>query len=113
MQGGSSPNWTKGVIEVLYDARQRAVRVETYNPRKGAWTIYFNTFVQFQNGDQLGARAMADGTVRVYRNCVLLSVTDTKTRDGNFFVNKGGRSGLWFIEAGGAWLDDFGGGSVP
>ncbi len=112
VQGGNSPNWTKGVIKVRYDAHQQAVHVETYQPGRSNWTIYADTPTTMRNGDQLGARAMADGNVRVYRSCVLIGITDTKTRDGDFFATRGGRVGLWFIDAKGTEFDNFGGGAT-
>ena len=38
------------------------------------------------------ARALADGTVEVYVNSVLIGIVDA----GPFFVDKGGSIGLWF-----------------
>jgi hypothetical protein len=61
-----------------------------------------------QDGDQLGGRAEADGTVRAFVNGVEIGSVDA----GGFFVGKGGRIGMWFKNAADAVLDDFGGGGA-
>jgi hypothetical protein len=65
--------------------------------------------VTFNNGDTLGARAKADGTVEVYKNGDLLGTRDVSSWP---YYSMGGYIGLWFIEATGAVLDDFGGGTI-
>ena len=112
VQGGSAPDWGKGAIEVLYDARAGAVRVETFRLRSPAWTIYANIPVVFNNGDQLGARALATGQVEIYKNGVLIGTVTLNAADQAFFNNRGGRIGLWFIDARNSVLDDFGGGTL-
>ena len=61
-----------------------------------------------QDGDQLGGRAEADGTVRAFVDGVEIGSVDA----GSFFVGKGGRLGMWFTDAEDAVLDDFGGGGA-
>lgn len=63
--------------------------------------------VVFNNGDVLGAEALADGSVQVYRNGAPIGTATTSP----FFVNRGGRIGVWFQQTAGALFDDFGGGS--
>jgi hypothetical protein len=110
---GYSPDWYHGAIEVLYDARANAVRVETFRPGSSAWTIYPNTSATFQNGDRLGGRVLANGEVWIYRNAELLAKVTLSTADQAFFNSKGGRIGLWFIDAPRTRLDNFGGGNAP
>jgi hypothetical protein len=65
--------------------------------------------VTFANGDQFGARATASGQVQVYRNGMLLGTRDVTAWP--YYAN-GGYIGLWFINAGNAVFDNFGGGST-
>ena len=107
---GTSPNWSQGVIEVLFDAPAGTVHVETYRSGAG-WTVYPASPATFAAGDRFGARALANGTVEIYRNCTRLAVTTLAAADQTFFNPKGGRIGLWFVSASSAFLDDFGGGT--
>lgn len=66
--------------------------------------------VTFVNGDQFGARALADGTVEVYRNGVLLATRDVTAWP---HYSSGGYLGLWFGDAKNVLIDDFGGGNIP
>ena len=111
VQGGSKPDWRKGAIEVLYDARHNAVRVETFKPGNSRWMIYENIPVTFNDSDQLGAQVFANGEVWIYMNGERIAVVALNNADQAFFNNKGGRIGLWFINADGAFFDDFGGGA--
>jgi hypothetical protein len=108
---GNNPDWRRGVIEVLYDAPGGVVRVETFRPG-GVWVFYPAIPVTFQNGDRLGARALSNGTVQVFKNCSLVGTVTLNTADQSFFNGRGGRIGLWFINAGAAFFDDFGGGTL-
>ena len=65
--------------------------------------------VTFVDGDRLGARAYADGTVEVFRNDQLLATRDVSSWP---YYADGGYIGLWFIGAEDAILDDFGGGTL-
>lgn len=65
--------------------------------------------VSFANGDVFSARATSDGKVMVYRNGLLLATRDVT---GWPYYASTGYIGLWTIGAGGALLDDFGGGSL-
>jgi hypothetical protein len=44
------------------------------------------------DGDQLRAKAFADGTVEVFINDTSIGTADA----GSFYANKGGQIGLWF-----------------
>ena len=109
---GEPADFTRGEIEVFYEPAARAVRVATMLPGASNWTIYPRVPVTFQDGDQLGGRVSANGTVQMYRNGILLATVTLKTRDQNFFNQRGGRIGLWFDNASKAVFDSFGGGTV-
>ncbi|MBI5301429.1 MAG: hypothetical protein HY868_04770 [Chloroflexi bacterium] len=104
VQGGG---WRTGVIAVFYNAITKQIGIETFVPTKGWNTV--RTFSRTLNdGDQLGARAGRNGIVDVYVNGRGIGFG----RVDSFFDNKGGRVGLWFIDAGNALLDDFAGATI-
>jgi CSLREA domain-containing protein len=104
-------NGGNGAILVSYDAVGRQIVIEALAPGKG-WRTVGTIPITMQNGDILGARANADGTVEVYVNCVRIGGGDTRPVTGNTYVGKGGRIGVWFHNTGGAFFDDFGGGDA-
>jgi hypothetical protein len=112
LKAQSTSKTESGVILVVYDALTKAVRVSTLRSNKPTWTNYGNTSITFSNGDQLGARALENGTVQIYKNGALVATITLNTADQTFFNNKGGRIGLWTIAAPNTFFDDFGGGSV-
>jgi hypothetical protein len=111
---GSTPDWHKGVIEVLYDARANrrsgGVRIDTYVPGRG-WRSYTSTPVTFSDGDVLGGRVLDNGQVLIFKNGLQVASYTLNSSDQAFFNGKGGAIGLWFIEAEKAELDNFGGGT--
>lgn len=113
---GKRGNWQKGAIQVAYDAKANggagAVRIRTFRPGTSNWLAYPDIPVTFQNGDQFGARALASGDVQIVKNGTLVGTVSLNAADQAFFNSKGGRIGLWFVKAGNAFFDDFGGGSV-
>jgi hypothetical protein len=100
-------SWRKGAISVFYSAREGKVGIKTYIPGQ-EWNMLAMLDAALQDGDQLGGRAGADGVVRAFVNGVEIGSVDA----GSFFVGKGGRIGMWFIDATSAVLDDFGGGGA-
>jgi hypothetical protein len=61
-------SYGNGVIEVFYRADVDVLQVWTYDLTND-WVQYGDDIpVVFSNGDTLGARAKADGTVEVYKN---------------------------------------------
>lgn len=104
---GDQPDWRMGALEILYDARTEQTYVESFIPENG-WTRHAIFDVSFTDGDQLGGRALTDGTVEVFRNGVMVGTTPTDA----FFAAKDGYIGLWFIGASAAVLEDFGGGTL-
>jgi len=106
-------NYKKGYIEVWYSPKAHAVRVDTLLPNASSWTIYTPDIpVTFNNGDKFGARALADGTVHIYKNGSEVGVVTLNAKDQAFFNSRGGYIGLWFIGSPNAYFDDFGGGNV-
>ena len=112
VQGSVLPNWGAGVIEALYDANSNTVTVWTYRPDTLAWYGYSPIPVTFADGDQFGARALSNGLVLIYKNGVEIGAVTLNAGDQAFFNPKGGRIGLWFINAKDAFFDDFGGGNI-
>lgn len=53
-------------------------------------TLYGNTPATFANGDQLGARAWANGKVEIYKNGTLVATVTLSAADQAFFNAKGG-----------------------
>jgi hypothetical protein len=101
-------SWKKGAIFVSYGHASRRVTIKTYVPGKG-WSVLGSFEAAFIDGDRLGARALADGTVEVYQDDQLIGQANA----GPFFEDRGGRIGLWFYRAWNTEFDDFGGGTIP
>jgi len=97
-------------IDVQYDATWNRVIIWTFAQGQ-SWVQHGADIpVTFANGDQFGARALADGTVEVYRNGVLLATRDVTSWP---YYSSGGYLGLWFGDAKNVLIDDFGGGNIP
>jgi PKD repeat protein len=100
--------WTAGAIQVIYSAPQALVVVNTYDTisgwvrRGGPWRN-----VILQPGDLFGARALADGRVRVYVNGVAIGQCDVTPWP---FATGGGRIGLLMTGATDTRIAAFGGG---
>ena len=112
VQGGASPNWGTGVIEVSYNAPTNSVIVYTFRPATLKWFAYPGIPVTFANGDEFGAQALATGDVVIFKNGVEVGRVTMNSADQTFFNTKGGNIGLWFIDARNAFFDNFGGGDV-
>jgi beta-glucosidase len=110
VQTGSVPN--AGAIAAVYDAVARAVRVSTLQLGDPTWTPYASTPATFANGDQLGARALANGNVEIYKNGTLIATVTLSAADQAFFNGTGGKTGLWAVGALQASFDDFGEGTA-
>jgi hypothetical protein len=110
LKAQSNSNWGAGVLEVMYDAPNHRVQVWTWEWPAGWIQRGADIPVTFVDGDQFGARALADGTVEVYRNEELLAQRDASAWS---HYDEGGYIGLWLLSADNAVLDDFGGGTVP
>jgi hypothetical protein len=114
---GATIGASTAMIEVRYDRANSQVRIETL--AGGVWVSHTPiTGVTFANGDQFGARALADGTVNVYKNGALLGSTNVVT--GGWpaaLAAGGGQIGVWFLGTGNsgaadAHFDNFGGGNA-
>jgi len=102
--------WQDGCIEVWYQPRRGTVKVMTYTPGRRGWVQQGADLpVTFQNGDVLGAKARADGSVEVYKNGALVGSRDARSWA---FTGRGGKVGLWTINGTGVLLDDFAGGNL-
>jgi RHS repeat-associated protein len=116
-----------GTYNLTYDAENRMVGVSgttsqsfIYDPvghQAGVWTYTSgqgwvqrgaSISVTFADGDQLGARATANGEVKVYKNGSLLGTRDVSAWP---YYDDGGYIGVWLLNAGDAVMDDFGGGT--
>jgi len=100
--------WNLGHIEVRYDARLAVVYVNTYTPGSG-WAGRGTIPASFAAGDRFGARALANGTVNVYKNGVQIGAASVA---GWPYAASGGRLGFIMVSAAASQLDDFGGGNV-
>lgn len=115
-------DWRQGAILVSYNARSGKVDVEARDVGNTKWVRVgsFTPPTPVEDGDQLRARALANGKVRVFINNTLLGIADA----GDFYAGKGGQIGLWFDDAQmhgeddgfhvarRALLDDFSGGTI-
>lgn len=109
LKSQSATSASSGDIEVLYDAVNHVVRVMTSAAGQGQVQRGADIPVTFVDGDQFTARARADGMVEVYRNEQLLGTRDITAWP---YYAQGGYTGLRFVDASDALVDDFGGGTV-
>ncbi|MGC4001471.1 MAG: hypothetical protein QM767_30040 [Anaeromyxobacter sp.] len=119
---GTSPTSTNASgIEVRYNALTATASVLTRVPGAG-WVQRASFPVTFAAGQQLGARALPDGTVTVFRNGSAVGTTNVTAGVNPWpavYASGGGRIGFAF---GGAFfpllgtdarIDTFGGGTMP
>ena len=105
----NSPN-ENAQIEVVYHLPSSTVQVRTYSLTQQGWVQEGNAIsTTFANGDEFGARALANGDVQVYKNSALLG---TRSVTSWPYFAHGGYIGLAHLNAGNAVLDDFGGGTM-
>jgi len=109
LKAQSLSGWGNGLMEVIYHAATNVVQVWTYTPAQNWLQRGADIPVAFNNGDQFGARAKADGTVEVYKNGILVA---TRSVTAWPLYNSGGYIGIGMINASSARLDNFGGGNV-
>jgi len=102
-------NYGPGAILVNYNALSGNIDVEV-RKSNGDWLAVgsFTPPTPVQEGDRLGARALANGKVELYINNTLVGLADA----GSFYANRGGQIGLWFRKAHNAIIDDFAGGNI-
>ncbi len=109
LKSQSAASWKPGVLEAWYDPANKQVKVVSYADGQGWVERGAPIPVTFVNGDVFGARATAAGQVEIYQNATLLGARDVTAWPYNA---SGGYIGLWFINASGMTVDDFGGGGV-
>jgi hypothetical protein len=109
LKSQSSAGWWDGLLEILYIPGSSIVQVWTFTSSQGWVQRGANISVSFANGDVLGARAYANGSVEVYKNGVLQGTRDVS---GWTYYANGGYIGLWTIGGNGTYYDDFGGGTL-
>ncbi|MCB0089377.1 MAG: IPT/TIG domain-containing protein, partial [Caldilineaceae bacterium] len=114
------------LIAVLYDYTNSSVLIYTQAGSLLTVTLQGTlSGVTFANGDRLGARALSNGAVEVYKNSTLIgsvNVTSGSTPWPTTLAQGGGQIGLRFTgtngtgnagpSAGDARIDNFGGGNV-
>ena len=111
VQTGSSG--TPGAIVVAYDATTKKVRLSSRRMDDSVLTQYADTSAVFANGDQLGAQVLANGTVKIYRNGILIVTISLNAVDQAFFNSRGGKIGLTAgLGPNQAAFDNFGGGTT-
>lgn len=98
-------DWTRGVILVSYDAGARRITVDARDVANGRWLRLATFAYVIQDGQELGARALADGSVRIVVDNQLVGAS----APSSFYAGKGGQIGLWALDVFEALLDDFGG----
>ena len=113
VQSLSITDFSLGAIAVLYEGWSRSVHIETYRTDNYTWSSYSRVSVTFKDGDVLGARALANGEVWIYKNGQLITKVTLTNADKTFFNARGGRIGLTYLVTNKAVVDNFGGGTVP
>jgi glucose/arabinose dehydrogenase len=107
IQGNS---WNNAHLEVRYDDTVKQLKVATYTPAGAGWEDRGSPVnITFVSGDQLGARARADGSVQLFKNGVQVG---TFSLTGWPYAASGGRIGLTLDGTTGARFDNFGGGNT-
>ena len=97
------------LLEVVYKPASKVIQVNSYTSANGLVQYGTDIPVTFSAGDQLGARAGADGQVYVYKNGALLATRSAAAWSDH---GKGGYLGLLSSGEGGSVFDNFGGGTI-
>jgi hypothetical protein len=108
-------------VAVVYNATKGTVQIRTKAPGQPQVVHASFSGVTFGAGDMLGARALGDGTVTVFKNGVAIGGTNVTTGPTPWptaLATDGGRIGVWFsgtdfTPPNHARFDDFGGGNMP
>ena len=101
--------WSAGHIEVALSGGSSNVTVYTLQTGIGWTTIGTVAGAGFVAGDRFGARALANGSVQVFRNSTVIG---TFSVAGWAYSGLGGRIGISYDTASGTLFDSFGGGNV-
>jgi hypothetical protein len=119
---GTTPSSSNAaLIKVVYDPTTNTVVVSTKVAGQGFTPQLTIPAITLAAGDQMGARALADGTVLVFQNgtqigSVVISSGGDPARAA--LLAGGGKIGAWFTgtvftSPNDAFFDNFGGGTVP
>ena len=90
-------------IRVEYDAGASKLRPSAIQLNDKSCTLYLNQAASFAIGDALGARALNNGTVEVYKNGTLVARVTLNAADQAFFNAKDGKIGLWRLTSSTTW----------
>jgi len=120
--GANNPvNNRAELIKVVYENANSSVQIWTKEDRQD-WVLQAAFGVSFADGDILGARAQADGTVSVFQNGLLIGSRNLKAGPAPWsdaLISGGGQIGVWYTGIDyattgvDARFDDFGGGNMP
>ncbi|MBI5301138.1 MAG: hypothetical protein HY868_03300 [Chloroflexi bacterium] len=104
--------WQRGAVAVFYDPTTKGIGVETFYPGRG-WEKVTNVDIPFQDGDTLGVRVSF--RIELFRNGVPRGEAPISLVPAvrEFFSQRGGRIGLWYMDAPNAALDDFAATTMP
>lgn len=120
-QQGLALKWRTGsMIRVAYLRATSQVQVVTTAQSQGTVQRLTISNVTFSPGDTLGAEALADGTVNVYRNGQRIGTVNVRSGTTPWpqqLATGGGNVGVFFVgtqttNTGDARIDDFRGGSI-
>ncbi|HET7224378.1 MAG TPA: PQQ-dependent sugar dehydrogenase [Candidatus Eisenbacteria bacterium] len=99
---------TSDHVEVRYSAQTQQVTIWLWAPATGFTQVAGPFAHLFHAGDQLGARAYANGRVEAYANGTLVGAASVPSWP---FAASTGRIGFDLLKASGARQDDYGGGT--
>jgi hypothetical protein len=113
--GSGTTASSASLIEVAYN--RGTGRIDVRTKASGGGLVDRASFpAVFSAGDQLGARALADGTISVFRNAVLVGTVSVPAGTWAGAAG-GGQTGVRFTGTANppndARFDDFGGGTLP
>ena len=104
---GNRDHLKLSAIAVMYNSKAKRILVRALEFGKLPKTVG-RFSVTLRNGDRLGAKALANGSVRVTVNGVQIGSANA----GSFFANRGGHIGVINLLTNTARWDDFGGGNI-
>jgi hypothetical protein len=98
-----------GIIEVLYSPKERNLQLWTYT-LTGGWVRNSTSYgINFNNGDRLGVRAYANGTIVVWHNSKPIGMWTITNWP---YYKLGGFVGIYNHSAANGVMDDFGAGTI-
>jgi glycosyl hydrolase family 114 len=109
LKSQSSTAVAPGQIQVVYKPSNNSVTIWTYSTSTGWQQQGTSMSATFINSDVLGARALSNGQVEVYKNSTLLG---SRSVTSWLYYANGGYIGLFHLTASNTLLDNFGGGTL-